>query len=252
MPFTLPPNTVTLWQINWKLLPINHFLPHGHIYTSWLSTEEQHNAHTIKQENDYFRYIVGRTALRYISGHYLTTQGQTLHISTTTHGKPYWSQHPTLHFNISHSGDYITLAFYKEAPVGVDIQKITSRRHTIMRIAQHRFADDEINLLTSLSPARQEDEFFTIWARKEAVIKSTGRGIYQNMQDFSVLPTSHAPQWHTLTTSHTTGTTPIQLTSLFCTQNYKVALAVQSPNIPLLKHYETTDINWNDLISDFG
>ena len=39
------------------------------------------------------------------------------------YGKPYLSNYPNVHFNVSHSRDYVVCAVFNK-PIGVDIQKI--------------------------------------------------------------------------------------------------------------------------------
>lgn len=94
-------------------------------------------------------------------------------------GKPYLSEQPYIHFNLSHSGDYALAAF---APVelGCDIQK-TGQRAKSAQIAARFFSQEEQRALASGM------DFYRIWARKESYLKLNGEGMALDMRSFSVV-----------------------------------------------------------------
>ena len=59
-------------------------------------------------------------------------------------------------------------------PVGVDIQQCRSFKPNI---ADRFFHPDEVQYLSSLSPAERENAFYTLWALKESYVKADGRGL---------------------------------------------------------------------------
>lgn len=74
-------------------------------------------------------------------------------------------------FNVSHSGDWILLAF-DTAPVGVDVEQInTCLDHT--DIVRYHFTPDEQQFVRN----NGFESFYTLWTRKEALLKAIGRGI---------------------------------------------------------------------------
>ena len=90
-------------------------------------------------------------------------------------GKPYLRDHKDIHFNISHSGQYVTAAFSSEE-VGIDIQH---HRELRTDIAGRFFSAQDKELLKRMED--REDGFYRMWAVKEAYMKLTGEGMRQRM-----------------------------------------------------------------------
>ncbi len=97
------------------------------------------------------------------------------------------------HFSLSHSGQYTVLAV-SDMPVGVDIERIYDVKPGVMR----KVCTPEEFDWASLEPKN----FFTIWTRKESVVKAIGKGFHIAPSSFSVLPadggtscTADGSQW---------------------------------------------------------
>ena len=78
-------------------------------------------------------------------------------------GKPFLKDYADFHFNISHSGDFLAVAFANSS-VGVDVEKI---RPVNPKIANRFFTKEEEEFI------KNENDFFYVWTRKEAFIKET-------------------------------------------------------------------------------
>lgn len=86
-------------------------------------------------------------------------------------GKPYLSDYPEAHFNISHSGQY-TACVVCNRPVGVDVQMIAEYSP---KVANRVCSKAELaKIVASNNPAA---EFTKLWTRKEAYTKLIGEGI---------------------------------------------------------------------------
>lgn len=97
-------------------------------------------------------------------------------------GKPYLKDYPDLHFNLSHSGEYVCCAL-SDAPVGIDVQKLTDVKDGIAR----RFFTAQDNfMLAERRGHEQEKLFFRMWSIKESYVKLTGRGIGQGLSGFEI------------------------------------------------------------------
>lgn len=96
-------------------------------------------------------------------------------------GKPYLKEYPKLHFNLSHSGDYVCCAVGK-APVGVDLQKYTAIRHGL---SERFFTKGDNKLLENAKPEEKEALFFRIWSIRESYVKLTGKGL-KGFSDFTI------------------------------------------------------------------
>ena len=88
------------------------------------------------------------------------------------------------HFNLSHCDGLVACALSLDVPLGVDVELI--QRHASLDVAEHYFALSERAWLLGLPEAERPQGFFKLWTMKEAVIKATGKGIYQDLQTFMV------------------------------------------------------------------
>ncbi len=89
------------------------------------------------------------------------------------HGKPYLQDYPHVHFNISHSGEYVVCAT-SDKPVGIDIQKIGEYRSDVAKRVSS--VKEFENIEKSFDKA---SEFTKLWTQKEAVLKMQGSGIWR-------------------------------------------------------------------------
>lgn len=96
-------------------------------------------------------------------------------------GKP---EATKVHFNISHSGDFVICATGRKA-VGCDIEKIAEEPEGV---AQRFFHPDEAEYLQRFQGRERNDLFFRLWTWKESYMKMTGEGAHLPLQDFAVLP----------------------------------------------------------------
>jgi|GEM_PF-3906212 len=96
--------------------------------------------------------------------------------ATHTNGKPYLKNHERLHFNVSHSGEWIVCAL-SDMPVGVDIEQVVAVPPHMYR---DHLAHEEYVALRSLPPYNQNKYFFRLWTHKESYLKMTGDGLLNN------------------------------------------------------------------------
>ena len=106
------------------------------------------------------------------------------------HGKPFLKDCPGLHFNISHSGDYVICAL-SDAPVGCDIEKLQPVRE---RVAARFFSPEEnAALAAAADEAAREMLFFRFWTLKESFLKAVGCGITEPLSAASFDLSGEAP-----------------------------------------------------------
>jgi len=98
------------------------------------------------------------------------------HIAYGPYGKPYLRDYSNIHFNISHSGQYVACAVANR-PVGIDVQVIEEYRPDVAtkvctgkELARIEASDDP------------DAEFTKLWTRKEAYLKMLGYGIAGGMR----------------------------------------------------------------------
>jgi 4'-phosphopantetheinyl transferase len=97
--------------------------------------------------------------------------------ATTEHGKPFLTREPKIHYNISHSGEYVVCIFSGEE-VGIDIQQ--HRKVNYERMLERMVPAEMIREI--LESDNVEQAFFTQWVLREAYIKWTGEGLSRNMR----------------------------------------------------------------------
>lgn len=107
-------------------------------------------------------------------------------------GKPYIKNLPDFHFNISHSGNAVTVAI-SDSEVGIDCEKL---RNADLRIAKRRFTEKEYAYIIKDS-SKADLRFFEIWTKKESFLKQNGKGITQPLNSFDVTDDSLGKSFHT-------------------------------------------------------
>lgn len=94
-------------------------------------------------------------------------------IKLTANNKPEYAD-KNIHFNLSHTGDYVVCAISENA-VGVDIEHT---RKNYLKVARRFFTDNECRWI-----GEDENRFLRIWTLKEAYSKYTGQGIALTISD---------------------------------------------------------------------
>jgi 4'-phosphopantetheinyl transferase len=152
-----------------------------------LAPDELARADRFAFVRDRTHFIAARAALRSILGHRSDRAPHSIRFDYGPQGKPSLAGDPndTIYFNMAHSGDRAVVAVSSEAPVGIDIERI-SPEIDVMDIATHFFSPVEIATLARLGKDRHLAAFFKCWTSKEAYIKALGQGLSIPLQEFDV------------------------------------------------------------------
>lgn len=102
------------------------------------------------------------------------------------HGKPFLALRPYIHYNISHSGEYV-VCILAEEEVGIDIQ--VHRKVNYEKMLQRMVPAQEYE--TILKQEDAEQIFFTQWVLREAYIKWTGEGLSRDMRTICMEEGTH-------------------------------------------------------------
>ena len=145
------------------------------------SPGRQQRADRYLHPEDRLRCVAAEALLRTVLG------TAALRLEKGSGGKPYLPGREDFHFNLSHSGRYVVLA-WGDTELGVDVQKHdpTGKRQGV---AKRFFTADEQDYIRE-DPVR----FYEIWTKKESYIKYTGQGLQKDLTSFSVL--APAPGLH--------------------------------------------------------
>lgn len=150
---------------------------------SLASPERQRWADRYLRPSDAQRCIVADGLLRWVLKQALGTEQ--LSISKTAEGKPFLTDYPAFHFNLSHSGHWVVIA-WGDRPMGVDVQMMDRNKGT-EQLAQRFYHPDEQSYVFAVDSQERSARFFEIWTKKESYLKFQGTGINRDLRSFSVL-----------------------------------------------------------------
>ena len=136
--------------------------------TSILSPDEIEKANRFVKEQDRRSFLWRRATLRQLLSVWLNQDPREITFMSEQHGKPLLVASDVC-FNLSRTAGYNVFYF---GPVngGVDVEAIDPARRFRELEQTQLHADEQLKVLTDL-------DFFTVWTRKEAVLKASGTGI---------------------------------------------------------------------------
>lgn len=96
------------------------------------------------------------------------------------YGKPFIPGGPE--FNISHSGDLVVVAVTQHGAVGIDVEKI----HGVNVEDFSRYVPEVANLHENHDADQVNTLFFECWTQKEAVLKGSGKGLLEPLEQVAL------------------------------------------------------------------
>jgi 4'-phosphopantetheinyl transferase len=92
--------------------------------------------------------------------------------------------YPELAVSLSARSGRLAAAFSPTARVGVDIEPLAAVHESdVARLASDHFGRGEAARIGALGPAAARNLFLKLWVAKEAVLKITGRGVYDGLNE---------------------------------------------------------------------
>ena len=191
------------WSDGWDVLKGTHEIDHPSVwvidpatthlqltdqYEDILSTEEIALGNRFHQAGHVIRYKTAHAALRLLLSSSTTIDPIAIRFAKGHHHKPrLLPNHPgnTAEFNLSYSENKAMIGMANGLPVGVDIEWL-HRPLAINDMLSACFSEREIAFITSPNEDMYR-RFYTLWTRKEAVLKLTGEGIGEHLPYFEVL-----------------------------------------------------------------
>lgn len=146
---------------------------------SFLTESEKHGCDGFLDETARQNFIRSRSGIRLIIKKYTGRKFLKTDIALSAGGKPYLPGLCGFHFNLSHSGGEVAVAFSRNE-VGFDIESKV-RRANHGAVARRFFNSAEASAVEDAGEAGRE-VFFRIWTAKEAVLKLEGSGISGGLQ----------------------------------------------------------------------
>lgn len=156
---------------------------------SCLSSDERVVYQSFHSKKSQLLFYYSRKLLRQRLSHYLKIEPSLIEFGKSQFGK--LQLHPKrncfqVFFNLSHSENWIVLAFSRDRDVGVDIEWIRPIQ-SVHKFCERFFSNDEIQFLNKFSTEQQLRIFFKIWTAKEAYLKAKGVGLSESLRNFSVI-----------------------------------------------------------------
>lgn len=144
-----------------------------HIFNFLLRYVEPYKRRNIecqKKKDEADRMLVGDILVKFVLKTKYSIPMSNLNIKLGELGKPYLPEFPHIHFNVSHSGNYVVCVFF-DSPIGIDIQTILPYKE---RIAKRVLSPEKVREAEKSSSP--DVLFTTYWAEKEALLKMVGCG----------------------------------------------------------------------------
>ncbi|MDO6421247.1 4'-phosphopantetheinyl transferase family protein [Saccharophagus degradans] len=172
------PGNITVYFISLDKIPSDFYSQSN---SQLLTLDEQYRLAKIKCKRRYREYLCGHILARVIIAHHQNATWQSIILQTDKQGKPYITTAGTrISFNISHSGEWWTLALGEAGEIGVDIESPCNRSlidEDILPIAKRNFSAQENSLLNTATIEFRKKHFYRIWTIKEAILKAVGVGL---------------------------------------------------------------------------
>lgn len=164
---------------------ISRWIPRNELigYLPMLSSNKALRLERLHRDEDFLRGFLGDLLIRHVVRRCIDLDDGVLDFATGEFGKPFLSDYPSVHFNLSHSGSWVVCAL-DQHPIGIDVERIAP---VDLEISNRFFSTAEQRQIIKKSPRHRLDEFINLWTLKESYLKMTGKGISQPMNDFSVL-----------------------------------------------------------------
>ena len=147
-----------------------------------LSAEEREKADRYHRIEDRHSSVAARGALRILLSAYSGIPAKEIHFNYSEHGKPH-AVGSEVDFNVSHSGEWVVLAFGRNRRIGIDVEMIKPELD-VMAVAERYFTPEEILLMGSAED--RPGLFFDLWARKEAYVKACGSTLFKELSRCSI------------------------------------------------------------------
>ncbi|MGK6353305.1 4'-phosphopantetheinyl transferase family protein [Parapedobacter sp. DT-150] len=176
--------TPRVWLVN---TPDAHKRFSDDRYQGILNEHELQRAARFHQATHAARFETARILLRLLMARSTTADPKAIGFTDGYHHKPFLSmpEDTNIEFNVSYTENRAMIGLASGYPVGIDIEWL-HRPLDIQDMLEACFSDNEIAFITSHKESMIY-RFFTLWTRKEAILKLTGEGIGEHLPRFEVL-----------------------------------------------------------------
>jgi 4'-phosphopantetheinyl transferase len=195
----------------------------------YISPQEADEASRFLFERDYRNSVVSRGFRRMMLARHTGKDPHALRFAYGPQGKPSLADHPTVRFNVTHSGDVVMFAVTRGCEVGLDVEQMKSHRtpDDLEGIAKQAFSARERHDIARLPAVRREAAFYRCWTEKEAFIKLVGAGMQFPLDAFDVEVDPDKPPALLALRAPAPNALPCGMASLAAPPGYMAAMAVR-------------------------
>lgn len=143
-----------------------------------LSTWEKRRADRFLRQSDHDRWVNSHAVMRQILGEKLQVPPACVALANSAMGQPYLPGNQ-FYISLSRSGPQALIALSSDCPVGVDMET-RPLPGCLGAVRDMILCASEARALSHLSQDQQAIAFRRIWVRKEAILKATGLGLYDD------------------------------------------------------------------------
>ncbi|MFD3259118.1 4'-phosphopantetheinyl transferase superfamily protein [Paenibacillus lentus] len=147
-----------------------------------LPIERQERIHRFMRKEDALRTLTADILSRLLICSRLNMKNRDIRLIQNAYGKPLLEGESGLHFNNSHSGEWVVCAI-DDSPVGIDVEKVADIDFSL---AKRFFSEQECFDLYMRQGGARLRYFFDLWTLKESYIKAAGMGLSLPLDSFSI------------------------------------------------------------------
>ncbi|PTS96735.1 hypothetical protein DBR11_18695 [Pedobacter sp. HMWF019] len=151
-----------------------------HEYQTILSLTEIEKSRSFVHDHDRKSYLVRKYFLRTLLARYSSTDPQDIRFYMSENKKP---SAEGIQFNVSHSSNFVAIALSPNK-IGIDIERV-DEGFDFKNLLPCCFDDKESNYILYGDTLFN---FYTLWTRKEALLKATGEGLIDALPLLNCLP----------------------------------------------------------------
>jgi 4'-phosphopantetheinyl transferase len=195
-----------------------------------------------RRDVDKHRFLTGRALIRAAAAAALDIAPGAVELDSSCfdcgkpHGKP-TVVGSSLEVSISHSGEWVVLAVAEGVPVGVDVEEV--RAAEVDDLAGIAFSPAERATFRSVPAEDRRGAFFTYWARKEAVLKATGKGMSVAMSKLTLSAHDEPPRVAASTASEV-DVAAVRMADLDPGPDYRACVAALTTEAPEVTEHDAT------------
>ncbi|GMK38055.1 4'-phosphopantetheinyl transferase [Paenibacillus sp. CCS19] len=146
-----------------------------------VTPERRRRYERFRIEADAVRSLFAELVVRRIVRERYSISNEAIQFRANSYGKPELVYPAELHFNVSHSGNWVVCAI-SDGPVGIDIEQI---QPIDMEVSRRFFSPAEHAQLIALPMEEQLNRFYELWTLKESFVKAVGMGLSMPLDSFS-------------------------------------------------------------------